>query len=102
MVPLVAAIASAAFCADIALDTLHTNQVRYLCMAYGANPTLYADAISVRQLPQQRAKNCRYEYRRFAFGFEKLIAPYIDDKLLAAVKARSWFDFDTSNNGTKQ
>jgi hypothetical protein len=64
-----------------------------LCMAYGADPDAFADAIGKGQLPQARAKNCRYEYRRFALGFHELITPYLDQNLLKQVKARKWFQF---------
>ena len=68
-----------------------------ICMAYGADPDLYKDAISGGHLPPERAKNCRYEYRRFALGFRQLIEPYIDPILLNRVKAQKWFSFDAVN-----
>ena len=68
-----------------------------ICMAYGADPDLYNDAISRGHLPPARAKNCSYEYRRFALGFRQLIEPYIDPILLNRVKAQKWFSFDAVN-----
>jgi hypothetical protein len=65
-----------------------------LCMAYGSDPDLFADAISKGLLPQGRAKNCHYEYARFGFAFQELIAPYLDKELVEQVKARKWFRFD--------
>jgi hypothetical protein len=66
-----------------------------LCMAYGADPVLFADAISVGGLPEIRAKHCRYEYQTNAHAFKILIAPYIDDELQKKVMARKWFEFET-------
>lgn len=43
---------------------------------------LFADAISRGHLPPTRAKNCHYEYARFAFGFQQLIKPYLDQTLV--------------------
>lgn len=68
-----------------------------LCMAYGADPDLFADAVSKGLLPQARAKNCHYEYSRFGFGFQELIAPYLDKGLVEQVKARKWFQFDAQH-----
>ncbi|MDT3687381.1 MAG: DUF4344 domain-containing metallopeptidase [Pseudorhodoplanes sp.] len=66
-----------------------------LCMAYGADPALFADAISVGGLPEIRAKHCRYEYQANAHAFKSLIAPYIDEELQQQVMARKWFEFET-------
>jgi Putative metallopeptidase len=66
-----------------------------LCMAYGSDPELFANAVSQGHLPQARAKNCDYEYSRFGFGFDELIAPYLDKNLVEQVKARKWFHFET-------
>jgi hypothetical protein len=57
-----------------------------LCMAYGSDPILFADAVEKWRLPEKRAKNCRYEYRRFEYGFLKLIDPYIDNRLVEQLK----------------
>lgn len=66
-----------------------------LCMAYGANPVMFAEAISVGMLPISRAKHCRYEYQTNEFAFKTLISPYIDDELKQSVLARKWFDLPT-------
>lgn len=65
------------------------------CMAYGADPALFADAISFGMLPKSRAKHCRYEYQTNQYAFQKLIAPYIDQELKQKVLARKWFQFET-------
>jgi hypothetical protein len=68
-----------------------------LCMAYGADPVLFADAISQWHLPEKRAKNCSYEYRRFAYGFQTLIGPYIDMPLVEQVRAKKLLAFPDPN-----
>jgi hypothetical protein len=73
-----------------------------LCMAYGADPILFADAISVGGLPENRAKHCRYEYQTNAHAFKTLIAPYIDDELQKKVMARKWFEFETPVEGLEK
>jgi hypothetical protein len=78
-------------------DVHGTPAQRYfnvLCFAYGMDPDLFADAISRGHLPQARAKNCHYEYARFAFGFQQLIKPYLDQTLVEQVKAKKWFQWD--------
>lgn len=65
------------------------------CMAYGADPVLFADAISFGMLPKSRAKHCRYEYQTNQYAFRKLITPYIDEEMKQKVMARKWFQFET-------
>jgi hypothetical protein len=62
------------------------------CMAYGANPVLFGDAVGPGMLPESRAKHCRYEYQTNAFAFKTLISPYIDEELKQEVLAREWFE----------
>ena len=65
-----------------------------LCMAYGNDPNLFGDAIDFWHLPETRAKNCRYEYRRFQYGFQSLIYPYLDHALVEKIKAKRLLRFD--------
>lgn len=79
-------------------DTHSLPAQRYFnrwCMAYGANPVLFADAIGNGMLPPSRAKHCRYEYQTNEFAFKTLISPYIDEKLKQDVLARNWFELPT-------
>lgn len=81
-------------------DTHSLPAQRYFnrwCMAYGANPVLFADAIGNGMLPQSRAKHCRYEYQTNEFAFKTLISPYIDEKLKQDVLARNWFALPTTD-----
>jgi Putative metallopeptidase len=52
-----------------------------LCMAYGADPELFADLVTKAYLPKDRAKYCSDEYRRVSFAFKTLIGPHIDQRL---------------------
>jgi hypothetical protein len=65
-----------------------------LCMAYGNDPNLFGDAIDYWHLPETRAKNCRYEYRRFQYGFQALIYPYLDRMLVEKIKAKRLLRFE--------
>jgi hypothetical protein len=64
-----------------------------LCMAYGYDPNLFADAVAYWHLPATRAKNCRYEYRRFQYAFQVLIEPYVDLGLVEKIKAKRLLRF---------
>jgi hypothetical protein len=66
-----------------------------LCMAYGFDQHLFADAIEVWKLPPQRAEYCDLEYQQFERAFRKLIAPYVDEVQFAAVRGRKWLQFET-------
>jgi hypothetical protein len=64
-----------------------------LCMAYGDDPNLFADAIQYWHLPETRAKNCHYEYLRYQYAFRALIAPYIDYALVEKLKPKRLLNF---------
>lgn len=49
-----------------------------LCVAYGAEPELFADLIDKHCLPEQRAATCGEEFAQVDFAVGKLMAPYID------------------------
>ncbi len=59
-----------------------------LCMAYGAQPELFADVLEKEYLPKSRAEGCSDEYRQVSYAVEKLIRPYIDETLSKKVKAK--------------
>jgi hypothetical protein len=62
-----------------------------LCIAYGFDPKVYADAITVGKLPEDRAEGCADEYAVLDRAFGKLVYPYVDRKLLGKVKSRVRF-----------
>ncbi len=52
-----------------------------LCIAYGADPVLFADFVTSGRLPKDRAEGCEFEYLQVANAWAKLIAPNIDQDL---------------------
>jgi hypothetical protein len=64
-----------------------------LCMAYGADPNLFADAIQYWHLPESRAKNCHYEYLRYQYAFRELIDPYVDHALVEKLNPKRLLNF---------
>jgi Putative metallopeptidase len=80
-------------------DTHSLPAQRYFnrwCMAYGADPELFGDAIELGMVPQHRARGCRYEWLTNEFAFKTLIAPYIDQKLKEKILAQPWFTFESA------
>ena len=61
-----------------------------LCMAYGADPKLFADLVEQKYLPESRAEYCADEYRQVEYAVNKLIAPHMDQKQRGKVKAKKW------------
>jgi len=59
----------------------------WLCLAYGARPTLFADFVRDDVLTVERAETCQDEYRRAAYAVTRLMGPYLDiglrDKVFA-------------------
>jgi hypothetical protein len=52
-----------------------------ICLAYGADPKLFADALEKRYLPESRADGCELEYRQVDYAMKRLILPHVDQKL---------------------
>jgi hypothetical protein len=65
-----------------------------LCIAYGADPKLFADFVEKEYLPKERAEACADEYEQVAFAMKKLIQPYIDQPQARRVRAKQWLRFD--------
>jgi hypothetical protein len=60
-----------------------------LCIAYGADPKLFADVVEKKYLPQERADVCGDEYRQVSFAFKTLIGPHLDrERAKRALKRR--------------
>jgi hypothetical protein len=68
--------------------------VNVLCIAYGAEPKLFADYVKAGFLPPQRVSYCRWEYRQIAHAFKTLISPHIDPELQEKVRGRQWLQPD--------
>jgi Putative metallopeptidase len=62
-----------------------------LCLAYGADPVLFADVAESGFLPKMRADHCEHEYRTFDYAFKTVIRPHIDRQLAKAVMHEMWF-----------
>jgi Putative metallopeptidase len=59
-----------------------------LCLAYGADPVLFADVVD--KLPKSRAAGCKAEYNQVANAFRDLITPHIDQELAKRVMDKTW------------
>jgi hypothetical protein len=69
-------------------------QRRYniLCMAYGADPKTFGNAVVRGGLPTERAEGCAEEYKTLQRAMRRLIRPYIDRARL--LRARSQMHFN--------
>jgi hypothetical protein len=61
-----------------------------LCLAYGAEPTLFADLVSKGYLPNNRAINCKREYDQVAYGFREFVAPHLEHQLEQQALDKTW------------
>ena len=61
-----------------------------LCLAFGSNPTQFADLVGEGYLPATRARNCEYEYKALASAFHKEISPHIDYELAKKIIEANW------------
>jgi hypothetical protein len=59
-----------------------------LCIAYGADPKLFADFVEKNFLPEDRAISCEREYAQVSHAFQTLIGPYIDKNLARKLHKR--------------
>ena len=68
-----------------------------LCMAYGADPKLFADIAEWGGLPEERAEICEEEFEHIADAYEALIGPHVDPDLAAEIFDKSWLPEKTSH-----
>jgi Putative metallopeptidase len=62
-----------------------------LCLAYGADPKVFADVVENGYLPKRRAGNCEYEYQSFARAFRSEIGgPHVDRQMARTVLDTTW------------
>ena len=61
-----------------------------LCIAYGANPKLFADVVSQGYLPKKRAEFCEEEFEQVQQAYEDLIGPHIDPDLASDIFDKTW------------
>lgn len=67
-----------------------TRFYNIVCLAYGADSTLFADFVTKEYLPTERANGCRKEYGEVAFAFSKLIVPHLDKEIAKKVLQTDW------------
>jgi hypothetical protein len=67
-----------------------------ICMAYGADPEVFADLPALGGLPQDRADYCREEYELIELAYDALISLHVDPGLAEKVFDRSWLPEGTS------
>ena len=68
--------------------------INVLCIAYGAQPKLFADYVKQGFLPVFRVGYCRWEYQQILHAFKALISPHIDPVLQEKVRGREWLRAD--------
>jgi hypothetical protein len=61
-----------------------------ICLAYGADPALFADVVDKGYLPRERAKGCKREYDQVTFAFRDLIVPHLDQQMAKQVMDKTW------------
>jgi len=71
-----------------------------ICLAYGADPVLFADVVEKKFLPETRAKGCKYEYGNVVWAFHELIVPHIDQALAKQVMDKTWLPPENPAQGS--
>jgi hypothetical protein len=61
-----------------------------LCIAYGAEPRLFADVVEKKHLPASRAETCADEYGQVAYAVKTLMDRYVDESTRERVFAKDW------------
>jgi len=70
-------------------------QERYfnlLCIAYGAQPVLFADVVEKGLLPKTRAGSCAYEFKTIRYAVHHEIGPHLDWALSRSVWGKTLVD----------
>jgi Putative metallopeptidase len=60
-----------------------------LCLAYGADPQLFADTVEKQHLPEDRAEDCAAEYQQVAYAVQRLLSPHVDRVRAKQVRAKN-------------
>jgi hypothetical protein len=61
-----------------------------LCLAYGADPTQFADVVENGYLPKDRSENCAYEFQTLERAWRREIRPHIDLGMAKTVLDTEW------------
>lgn len=67
-----------------------------VCLAFGADRTLFADVVTNGYLPSERAGVCRKEYGEVAFAFKTLLGPHLDKAVAQRVLQSNWLPEQTA------
>src|SRR5262245_17539375 len=62
----------------------------YICLAWAADPKLFAFLVRNKNLPQERAEDCAGDYAKLLYSFNATIMPHVDQGLLKKVQSTSW------------
>jgi hypothetical protein len=62
----------------------------FLCIAYGADPVLFANLSTSGALPKYRQVQCPREYLQERTAFDLRLMPYVDPDLFVKARARAW------------
>jgi hypothetical protein len=60
-----------------------------LCLAYGADPKLFADMVEKKHLPEERGDGCADEYQQVAYAVQTLLSPHVDMARAKKVRAKN-------------
>ncbi len=66
----------------------------YLCIAYGGDSATFGYVVKQNLLPKDRADGCAHEFAELTFAFNSTVMPYVDQHLLAEVRAAQWLRAD--------
>ena len=61
-----------------------------MCLAYGADPTTFAELTKSGFLPPNRSPNCKYEYKTLVEAINQQITPHVDPQMRRQVMDMSW------------
>ncbi len=61
-----------------------------LCIAFGADPVLFADLTRAGYLPPTRSPRCKREYKKVADAFHKEISPHVDQEMAKRMLNTNW------------
>ena len=70
--------------------TPHQRFYNLLCIAYGANQEMFGDLVEKGDLPEERAEDCKSEFKQAAHAFNALIRPHMDESLATQMFAKRW------------
>jgi hypothetical protein len=62
----------------------------YICLAWAADPELFAFLVRNKNLPQERADDCASDYVKLRYSFDATITPHVDQELLKKVQSIEW------------